>query len=250
MIKFFRKIRQNMFETGKTTKYFKYAIGEIALVVIGILIALQINNWNESRKQSLSMKQALSSLIADLKQDSILLSDNLDDIKKDMTRLADFKNRLSKNTATIDTVRKIARYEYLPFFNPSNEVNRNTILSLLSTGRLEFFDDNIKNEILKHNSKQLSLVKVMDENVKIFLSVMASGITLPSENKAFDIAIIRGPLLDDHWNNLDDKKLLEIFTTNLGHKIMMQFILKDTKNELYEATLQMINTLQTYQATL
>lgn len=37
-------------ETGKTTKYFKYAIGEIILVVIGILIALQINNWNENRK--------------------------------------------------------------------------------------------------------------------------------------------------------------------------------------------------------
>ncbi len=37
-------------ETGKTGKYFKYAIGEIILVVIGILIALQINNWNENRK--------------------------------------------------------------------------------------------------------------------------------------------------------------------------------------------------------
>ncbi len=37
-------------ETGKTSKYFKYAIGEIILVVIGILIALQINNWNENRK--------------------------------------------------------------------------------------------------------------------------------------------------------------------------------------------------------
>ena len=57
MIKFFRKIRYNLMETGKTGKpafaagrYFKYAIGEIVLVVIGILIALQINNWNEVRK--------------------------------------------------------------------------------------------------------------------------------------------------------------------------------------------------------
>ena len=51
MIKFFRKIRQNLIMESKTSKYFKYAIGEIILVVIGILIALQINNWNESRKQ-------------------------------------------------------------------------------------------------------------------------------------------------------------------------------------------------------
>ena len=51
MIKLFRKIRQDLLSEGKTTKYFKYAIGEIILVVIGILIALQINNWNEGRKE-------------------------------------------------------------------------------------------------------------------------------------------------------------------------------------------------------
>ena len=50
MIKFFRKIRQNLLSEGKTGKYFKYAIGEIALVMIGILLALQVNNWNEERK--------------------------------------------------------------------------------------------------------------------------------------------------------------------------------------------------------
>lgn len=52
MIKFFRKIRYNLMETGKTGKYLKYAIGEIILVVIGILIALSINNWNEQKKEN------------------------------------------------------------------------------------------------------------------------------------------------------------------------------------------------------
>lgn len=50
MIKFFRNIRQNLLSEGKTSKYLKYALGEIILVVIGILIALQINTWNEQRK--------------------------------------------------------------------------------------------------------------------------------------------------------------------------------------------------------
>ena len=54
MIKFFRKIRQNLISEGKTGKYLKYAIGEIILVVIGILIALQINNWNEVRKDKIA----------------------------------------------------------------------------------------------------------------------------------------------------------------------------------------------------
>ena len=50
MINFFRKIRYNLMEQNKTGKYLKYAIGEIVLVVLGILIALSINNWNEGRK--------------------------------------------------------------------------------------------------------------------------------------------------------------------------------------------------------
>ncbi len=50
MIKIFRKTRKNLLKEGKTARYFKYAIGEIVLVVIGILIALQINNWNEEKK--------------------------------------------------------------------------------------------------------------------------------------------------------------------------------------------------------
>ena len=50
MIKFFRNIRQTLIMENKTSKYLKYAIGEIVLVVLGILIALSINNWNEERK--------------------------------------------------------------------------------------------------------------------------------------------------------------------------------------------------------
>ena len=59
MIKFFRKIRYNLMETGKTGKYLKYAIGEIILVVIGILIALSINNWNEQNKSIAKGKEIL-----------------------------------------------------------------------------------------------------------------------------------------------------------------------------------------------
>jgi len=62
MIKFFRHIRQKLLETGKIAKYFKYAIGEIILVVIGILIALSINNWNEQRKMNAQEQELLEGL--------------------------------------------------------------------------------------------------------------------------------------------------------------------------------------------
>jgi len=69
MIKFFRKIRYDLMETGKIGKYLKYAIGEILLVVIGILIALQINNWNERRRENLEEQRILSLLTKDLEKD-------------------------------------------------------------------------------------------------------------------------------------------------------------------------------------
>jgi sensor domain CHASE-containing protein len=62
MIKFFRNIRKNRLNEGKTSKYFKYAIGEIVVVVIGILIALQINNWNSNQKDELQETKILLQL--------------------------------------------------------------------------------------------------------------------------------------------------------------------------------------------
>ncbi len=66
MIKFFRPIRKSLLMENKTSKYFKYAIGEIILVVIGILIALQINNWNEGRKERILEKRMLEELVENL----------------------------------------------------------------------------------------------------------------------------------------------------------------------------------------
>jgi hypothetical protein len=60
MIKLFRNIRKNLLNEGKTTKYFKYAIGEIILVVIGILIALSINNWNKQNEDRKLEKRYIS----------------------------------------------------------------------------------------------------------------------------------------------------------------------------------------------
>jgi hypothetical protein len=62
MIKFFRKIRYQLLGEGNTGKYLKYAIGEILLVVIGILIALSINNWNEERKSIQKGREILSDI--------------------------------------------------------------------------------------------------------------------------------------------------------------------------------------------
>ncbi len=80
MIKFFRKIRKNLLSDNKTGKYFKYAIGEIVLVVIGILIALQINNWNSNRINNTRKSELLVKLSKelDLNIERSILLDTID----------------------------------------------------------------------------------------------------------------------------------------------------------------------------
>ncbi len=72
---FFRKLRRKLLSENKFSKYLAYAIGEILLVVIGILIALQINTWNESRKLKIEDLAFLNILKAELLAETVALSD-------------------------------------------------------------------------------------------------------------------------------------------------------------------------------
>ena len=68
MINFFRKIRKQQADDNKPLKYARYAIGEIVLVVIGILIALQINNWNQQRLDTIDRNKIIANLNAEFIQ--------------------------------------------------------------------------------------------------------------------------------------------------------------------------------------
>jgi hypothetical protein len=69
MIGFFRKIRRKLADDNKPMKYMRYAVGEILLVMVGILLALQVNNWNEERKTANVEIQVLKGIQIDLKVD-------------------------------------------------------------------------------------------------------------------------------------------------------------------------------------
>jgi len=90
MIKFFRKIRQKLLSENKLSKYFIYAIGEILLVVIGILIALQVNNWNESKKLS---RQEFA-LLENLRSEFKINLENLEQVKAQNQVIYDCTNEL------------------------------------------------------------------------------------------------------------------------------------------------------------
>lgn len=84
MIPFFRKIRYGLSSDGKFFKYLRYAIGEIFLVVIGILIALQINNWNEHQKEVRKSRGYLKEFRKDLVRDTLSFNQGLQILGKEM----------------------------------------------------------------------------------------------------------------------------------------------------------------------
>ena len=126
-------------ETGKTGKYFKYAIGEIILVVIGILIALQINNWNEQRKEN-SNEQAI---IKRLEKEFITNREQLLDKIQFRNTLIESCRQLLENFDNPENATRDSILVYLgtiqpPTFDPIQN-------DLVSSGNIEI----LKNEELK-----------------------------------------------------------------------------------------------------
>ena len=98
MIKFFRKIRQNLLSENKFSKYLLYAIGEIILVFIGIAMALQFNNWNEAKKTREKEQQVLTEIISDLEYTLVDLDRVLN------TRTNNIKRTISSIKTIIDVL--------------------------------------------------------------------------------------------------------------------------------------------------
>ena len=148
MIKFFRHIRHRLLSEGKTTKYFKYAIGEIILVVIGILIALSINNWNEGRKERIKEINYLENLKIDL----------LNEIKNSEHFATNHFEKANScaillNSEAPNTIKDVQVYTdrfEMVFMWFSFVPNNNTFKELLSSGNLSLIkNDSIKNGLLE-----------------------------------------------------------------------------------------------------
>ena len=105
MITLFRRIRERLIASGSITKYLLYAIGEILLVVIGILIALQVNNWNEARKTENLISENLYNVKQNLLADTTRINEVYQDLYiKDLNAqyLSDF---LYERESVYDTLR-------------------------------------------------------------------------------------------------------------------------------------------------
>lgn len=164
MIKLFRKIRQNLLMENKTSKYFKYAIGEIILVVIGILIALQINNWNENQKSVKLEKTYYCKIAEDLQVDIRHIDSSLVtiDLRIESTE------RFLKNLLKIQKDKQIIFKDFIPTFRYYKFIpTKPAIVDITSSGKLETLrNQTLKNRILSHYTEQDNALMIIDINDK------------------------------------------------------------------------------------
>ena len=146
MIKFFRKIRQKLLSDNKFSKYLLYAIGEILLVVIGILIALQINNWNELNKKKQDERVLLMAVLENLELDSLSLAS----LVHNQARILDVHKKLigiTKGSNTSDDIKNLGLLRRsLP--------NRLTLKSNYPELPNQVLDETVKSAVLSYYQVQ------------------------------------------------------------------------------------------------
>jgi len=209
MIKIFRQIRLQLIGEGKTGKYLKYAIGEIVLVVIGILIALQVNNWNERRKLQNEGQEILKALNTEFKNNRKVLLDRIDyleDANKYVKAVLSLTNKdeFQLNEVNIDSIISLS-LQY-GNYNPANS----TIQELISSGKLNL----IENNTLKENL--FNWLQVLEDTDEDFKNQDLQAITMLevylSKNISFKNTITYHPLnFGDGDSKLFDGKYEHIF---------------------------------------
>lgn len=228
MINFFRKTRKKLADDNQFFKYARYAIGEILLVVIGILIALQINNWNETKKIETKVKNSLVALRNDLVQDTLLITKRRPFIIEQYQLNESLRARVAKRKATIDTLIHIMRYEFNPNWSVQIIYNTNAYNSLNQTGLIEILSDSLKTNIKNFYNKKFSLHDRIEKTTNDYREKITSYV----DTYTFGSTSIhdQGPLIDSLvWEDINHGHLAATFQ---GISNFKRILFTETKEEL------------------
>lgn len=179
MLRFFRHIRKKLLEKNKIRTYLLYAIGEIFLVVIGILIALQVNNWNEARKEARTTEVILKNLYVDIQEDL----ENLESLKQMLSERkanADYLlNIINSQGTIIDTTRTVVALtrvgwilNYTPTFATYNEITNSGRLSLIESVELKKQLADYKSQVEDNSSIEASYEPGLKEAERLAISLL------------------------------------------------------------------------------
>ena len=211
--KHFRHIRQQLVSKNKLGKpdspvgrYLLYAMGEIILVVIGILIALQINNWNEHRKKERLKDSYKISLVNDLSSDTLMLGKLISENYRVMNALRVQQNRFLGPEAPIDSLIKIAKNEFEPELNTRFKYNRNTFNTLIASGNIDLFSK-------EFNDKLMALISLQDierGNSEYLSNLYSSKISRFSDD--FPVSGHQNSkIFNSIWTDINERKMASGF---------------------------------------
>ncbi len=232
MLKFFRHIRRSLIQENEMGKYFKYAIGEILLVVIGILIALQINNWNEEKKARDKERQVLTEIISDLEYTVLdldrVINTRTNNLKRTINSIQTIITTLEKDDPYHDSLayhfRAVNAYDNIDFKTSGYE-------SLISIGTDLIQNPELRSAIGKfHTSSANSTEGAFQEVHLDFYSYM-----IDYYRKNFNTVFVNETL--DKLVPIDfealknDKEYIQSLKTWLGVNIPYLEILNSTKEE-------------------
>jgi hypothetical protein len=236
MIKFFRKIRQNMLMENKTGTYFKYAFGEIILVVLGILIALQVSNWNQLRSEKNTMNAYYVKLANTLEDDIKVLREAIDKLNSfgdDLMRCLEILN--TENEADIEELKSKIGALNIAFANDHsmelfNEFMNKGYLSKIGDPELKSQFERVKIGLIKAENWDKVLDNDFVNNVTPFVQNNLNLVDLKIYFKGFNKKNIPkgGPKVDytklfnnlKAWNAIHGRLDHLRFTTNLNNKML------------------------------
>ena len=207
MIKFFRHIRQKLLSENKFSKYLLYAIGEIILVIIGILIALGINSQNEQRKNNTSEAKYYCKLLADFEADKIL--------REELNLKADERVKLSKELmlelASGEKDKSFLVNKFLKAYRADTYLPRNiTYKDLVSSGNIKLLrDEGIRNSLIEFNSQLDDKLIILRENREELINEIFKLI-----NTSIDFGIYEF----DYVNDLIGSEVIATLPKNDWHK--------------------------------
>ena len=222
---------------SKTGKYFKYAIGEIILVVIGILIALQINNWNENNKLESKKQDYYLQLLDDLNSDKIAA-------KQAIVKSDNYLNEFEAYTSAFyeDILTPIQVYETISKLNmilTRITFNSSTIESLQNSGDIGLIPSTIRNKLIDLRGQQNLLIKNAGSSVEGKNGVIQK-LTPLLGSTTLSKRLINQPMLKEFLNI--DKNLKELILVYEGvHR--WKSVFEQASKDRLESMLKEIQTI-------
>lgn len=239
MIKFFRHIRQQMIKENKVSKYLLYAVGEIVLVVIGILIALQVNSWNQGRKDSELVRIRLTELVQDLELDRSHFKYHLDLANEENHRIDSILALLGAETADQDVLMGMIRQGsgftirqpwVMIATTESPQLHDKTFLSIQYSGQLALFDNDLQQSIGSFYGYHQKYSLMIEEIINVKNTIHSDFVRTIPYNPNPSSSALNARLMDQLWKNVDHGQAQNRFITllNTFHELNLKSIFFNT----------------------